>query len=93
MHFFIGLLIKYCNSNPIVVVGARCPIYDLGIAHTLSLHTCGALLIGSQHTYAWRVYGKGTKPYWYHNTAYSMEPYFVSLHFPNLISTLESSLL
>ena len=28
---------------------------------------------------------KGTRPYWYHNMAYSMEPYFVCLHFPNLI--------
>ena len=27
---------------------------------------------------------KETKPYWYHNTAYSLEPYFVSLDFPNL---------
>ena len=24
------------------------------------------------------------KPYWYHNTAYLMEPYFVCLHFLNL---------
>ena len=24
-HFYIGLLIKYCNSNSIVSVGARCP--------------------------------------------------------------------
>ena len=23
-----------------------------------------------------------TKPYWYHNTAYLMEPYLVFLHFP-----------
>ena len=29
---------------------------------------------------------KETKPYWYHNTAYSMEPYFVYLHFHNLLS-------
>ena len=28
---------------------------------------------------------KKTKPYWHHNTAYSMEPYFVYLDFPNLI--------
>ena len=35
-----------------------------------------------------------TKPYWYHNTAYSIEPYFVCLDFRNLIrgtkDTLES---
>ena len=30
---------------------------------------------------------KGTKTYWYHNTAYSVAPYFVYLHFPNLLST------
>ena len=29
---------------------------------------------------------KETKPYWYHNTAYLMEPYFVYLDFPNLIT-------
>ena len=28
---------------------------------------------------------KETKLYWYHNTAYSMKPYIVYLHFPNLI--------
>ena len=28
---------------------------------------------------------KETKPYWYHNTAFSMEPYFACLHFPNLL--------
>ena len=27
---------------------------------------------------------KETKPYWYHKTAYSMEPYFVCIDFPNL---------
>ena len=43
-------------------------LYDVGIAHTPSQHNLGALLNGSQHTYACRVYGKGTKPYWYHNT-------------------------
>ena len=26
-----------------------------------------------------------TKPYWYPNTAYSMEPNFVCLHFPDLL--------
>ena len=31
---------------------------------------------------------KVTKPYWYHNTAYSMERYFVCLHFPNLNTAL-----
>ena len=30
---------------------------------------------------------KETKPYWYHNTAYSMEQYFVSLDFPNLLTS------
>ena len=30
---------------------------------------------------------KGTKPSWYHNTAYTMEPYFVCLHFPNLLTS------
>ena len=29
---------------------------------------------------------KETKSFWYHNTAYSMEPYFVCLDFPNLLS-------
>ena len=28
---------------------------------------------------------KETKSYWYHNMAYSMEPYCVCLHFSNLI--------
>ena len=28
---------------------------------------------------------KETKPYWYHGMAYSLEPYFVCLDFPNLI--------
>ena len=28
---------------------------------------------------------KETKPYWYADMAYSMEPYFVCLHFPNLL--------
>ena len=27
---------------------------------------------------------KETKPYWYHNTAYSIKPCFVCLDFPNL---------
>ena len=31
---------------------------------------------------------KETKPYWYHNTAYSMEQYFVRLNFPNLLKDL-----
>ena len=31
---------------------------------------------------------KETKPYWYHNPAYLMEPYFVCLHFPNLLKQL-----
>ena len=44
--------------------------YDLGIARTLSQHNLGALLNGFQHTYSWRMYGKGTKPYWYHKTAH-----------------------
>ena len=30
---------------------------------------------------------KVTKPYWYPNIAYLREPYFVCLHFPNLIKT------
>ena len=30
---------------------------------------------------------KETKPYWYHNTVYSMESYFVCLDFPNLVKT------
>ena len=58
----------------------------LGIAHTPSQHNLSASLIGSQHTYDWRVYGKGTKPYWFHNTAHYKEPYFNSLHFPNLFT-------
>ena len=28
---------------------------------------------------------KETKPYLHRNTAYSIEPYFVCLHFPNLV--------
>ena len=28
---------------------------------------------------------KEAKPYWFHNMAYSMEPYFVYIDFPNLI--------
>ena len=62
----------------------------LGIVHTLSQHNLSALLLGTQHTYAWRVYGKGTKPYWFHNTAHYKEPYFNSLHFPNLFTSLHS---
>ena len=31
---------------------------------------------------------KETKAYWYHNTAYSVERYFVYFHFPNLISSM-----
>ena len=34
---------------------------------------------------------KETKPYWYHNMAYSIEPYFVSLDFPNLFNTCTNS--
>ena len=30
---------------------------------------------------------KETKLYWYHNTAYSMDPYFVCLHFPNVVES------
>ena len=44
-------------------------VIDLEFAHTLFKHNPDALLNGSQHTYAWRVYGEGTKPYWYHNKA------------------------
>ena len=66
----IGLLIKYYSSIPIVTVGLGVLVYDLGIAQTLSQHNLCALLNGSQHTYAWRVYGKGTKSYPYHNTAH-----------------------
>ena len=40
--------------------------------HTLSKHNRDALLNGSQHTYAWRVYCNRTKPYWYPNTAHYM---------------------
>ena len=57
-------------------------VIDLEFVHTLPQHNRSALLIGSQHTYAWRVYGKGTKPYWYPNTAHYQWPYFISL--PNL---------
>ena len=32
---------------------------------------------------------KETKLYWYHNTAYSMEAYFVCLDFPNLILAIK----
>ena len=28
---------------------------------------------------------KKTKPYWYYDTAYSIEPYFVCINFPNLL--------
>ena len=31
---------------------------------------------------------KKTKPYWYHDTAYSTEPYFVCLDFSNLPNAL-----
>ena len=40
-------------------------VSDLGIVHTLSKHNRDALLNVFQLTYAWRVNGKGTKPYWY----------------------------
>ena len=33
---------------------------------------------------------KETKLYWYHNSAYSMEPYFICLYFPNLIRDKDS---
>ena len=33
---------------------------------------------------------KETRPYWYHNIAYSMETYFVSLHFPNLLFIVDN---
>ena len=59
-------------------------VNDLSIGHTLSKHNSDALLNGSQHTYAWRVCGCGTKTYWYHTTAYSMKQYFACLDFPNL---------
>ena len=36
---------------------------------------------------------KETKPYWYHNTAYSMEPYFVYLDFPNLVTAIWTAIL
>ena len=45
----------------------------------------------SMHVYAWRVYGKGSKPYWYHNTAYSMERYFVCLHLPNRLNYIKGA--
>ena len=48
----------------------------MGVLHTLSKHNQDALLNGPQHRYAWRVYMKEREPYWYHNTAYLMEPYF-----------------
>ena len=60
-------------------------VIDLGIAHPLSEHNRDGLLNGCQNTYAWRVYGKGTKPYWYPNMAHYKEPCIVSLHFPNLV--------
>ena len=46
-------------------------VINLELAHTLSKHDRDALLNESQHTYIciWRVYGKGTKPYWYPNMA------------------------
>ena len=31
--------------------------------------------------------------YWYHNTAFSMEPYFVCLDFPNLLRVHPSNLM
>ena len=30
---------------------------------------------------------KETKPYWYPDTGYSMTPFFICIHFPNLIHT------
>ena len=35
---------------------------------------------------------KETKPYWYHDMAYSMEPFFVSLDFPNLLNGTEMTM-
>ena len=69
MLLFISLLTKYCNSNTIVTVELDVLVVDLEFAHTHIQDNRSALLIGSQHTYAWRGYGKGTKLYWYHNTA------------------------
>ena len=60
-------------------------VNDLGIAHTVSKHNRDASFSGSQHTYAWRVHGRESKPYWYPNTAHHKEPCIISLHFPNLI--------
>ena len=34
---------------------------------------------------------KETKPYWYHNTAYSRAPYFICCHFPNLFRIVSNS--
>ena len=33
---------------------------------------------------------KETIPYWYYNTAYSMEPYFVCIDFPNQVKYISS---
>ena len=45
-------------------------LYSMGI----SIHVPGECI------------GKGTKPYWYHNTAHYKEPCMISLHFPNLLT-------
>ena len=45
----------YQYYSYIVVVELGVPVIDLEFAHTLSKHNRNALLIGSQHTYAWRV--------------------------------------
>ena len=53
----------------IVAVQLNVLVIDLEFANTLSRHNRDALLNGTQHKYAWRVHGKGTKLYWYPNTA------------------------
>ena len=75
--FFIGLLI----SIPVVILllqlGIDILFNDLEFVHTLSQHNHTALLNG---------YEKGTKPYWYLATPYTMEQYFIYLHFSNLVN-------
>ena len=61
-------------------------VNDLSTAHTLSKHNHDALLNGSQHTCAWRVYWNRTKPYWYPDTAHYNALCIISLHFPNLLT-------
>ena len=70
MLFLIAVLKNYFSSNAEVAGGLDVLLLDLEFVHTLSQHNHSTLLHGSQHTYAWRVYGKGTMLFWYPNTAH-----------------------